>query len=234
MSALEKTRAIVLRKTPFRETSLIIRIYTEEFGLQSGLINGVRSANPKSSSKAALFQPLSLLDLVMYYRSNAEIQRIAEAKVAFPFHSVLLDSRKAMIVAFLQEILLKTLQEENPNPDLFDFLFRSITDLERLPQHIENFHLQFLLQLAGFLGFQPTCAEEMYEELFDHQVLVKNLVKPQEIDMMNLLLQAEYGLVLPINYQERNYLLEQILRFYNLHIPSPMALKSLEVLQSLH
>lgn len=234
MSHLEKTRAIVLSQTRFRETSLIVRVYTENFGLRSCIMNGVRTANPKAKFKAALFQPLSLLELVLYYKENANIQRISEAKIAFPIHSILLDTRKTMIVTFLQEILIKTLHEENPNPELFDFLFHSITTLECLEQHAENFHLQFLFQLAGFLGFQPACAEDMYEELFDHQILIKSLVSTQEIQFMNLLLREDYGLALPISYKERTYLLEQILRFYELHLENIRSLKSLTILQSLH
>jgi len=38
-----KTRGIVFRFTKFKETSIIVTIFTEVFGLQSYIVNGVRS-----------------------------------------------------------------------------------------------------------------------------------------------------------------------------------------------
>ena len=55
---LNKTSGIILYTTKYADTSLIAKIYTSDFGLQSYIINGVRSK--KSKSKATLFQPLSL------------------------------------------------------------------------------------------------------------------------------------------------------------------------------
>jgi len=65
---LNKTRGIVINYIRYRETSVIVNIYTEEFGIQTYIENGVRSA--KSKNKIALFQPLTLLDLV--YLSERE------------------------------------------------------------------------------------------------------------------------------------------------------------------
>ena len=47
---LRKTRGIVLHVTDYAETSLVVKIYTEDFGLQSYLINGVRKQKAKFKS----------------------------------------------------------------------------------------------------------------------------------------------------------------------------------------
>ena len=59
-----KSKGIVLRTVKYGETSVIVAIFTEIFGLQSYLVNGVRVASKKSASKANLFQPSAILDLV--------------------------------------------------------------------------------------------------------------------------------------------------------------------------
>ena len=58
---LHKTRGIVINNIKYGETSIIIKIYTEVFGLQTYIENGVHNA--KSKNKIALFQPLNLLDM---------------------------------------------------------------------------------------------------------------------------------------------------------------------------
>jgi DNA repair protein RecO (recombination protein O) len=46
-----KTKGIVLRNIKYGETSLVVNIFTELFGIQTYLVNGVRSSK-KSSAKA--------------------------------------------------------------------------------------------------------------------------------------------------------------------------------------
>ena len=68
---LEKTRGIFLHAVKYSETSLIATIYTEVYGRQSFIINGVHSKS--SPVKASAFQPLYLLDLEIYYKAGKDI-----------------------------------------------------------------------------------------------------------------------------------------------------------------
>jgi hypothetical protein len=61
---VHKTKGIILRTVKYGETSLVATIFTEQFGLQSYLVNGVRTATKKGTAKANLFQPSAILDLV--------------------------------------------------------------------------------------------------------------------------------------------------------------------------
>ena len=72
---LEKTRGIYLHHINYSETSIIARIYTEKFGIQSYLIQGVRKR--KASFSKSLFQSLFLLDMEVYYRPGRDLQRLA-------------------------------------------------------------------------------------------------------------------------------------------------------------
>ena len=68
---LYKTRGIALNYIRYRESSIIAKIYTEAFGIQSYIVNGVRSSKSKTN-RIALFQPLTLLDMVVYHKSKEE------------------------------------------------------------------------------------------------------------------------------------------------------------------
>ena len=98
-----KTRGLVINNMRYRETSLLITIYTAEFGIASYIENGVRSA--KAKHKMALFQPLTLLDLEVYHKPGKGLHRISEAKCYYPYQQIPFDIIKSSIALFLSEVL---------------------------------------------------------------------------------------------------------------------------------
>ena len=86
---LQKTRGIVFHTTDYSETSIIAKIYTESFGVQSCLVNGVRKRNAKTRS--GIFQPLSLVELVFYHKERGGIQRVSEIRNAPQYNSIPFD-----------------------------------------------------------------------------------------------------------------------------------------------
>src|SRR5688500_475173 len=147
---LHKTRGIVFRFTKYGESSIIATIFTEIFGIQSYIVNGVRSKAGKN--KIALYQPLTLLDLVVYHRANANINRIKEVKCLYPFQSIHTNIRKSGVAMFIIEVINKTVKEESHAHQLCDFFIRSFITLDQM-ENSENFHLIFLLKLSRLLGF---------------------------------------------------------------------------------
>ena len=107
---LHKTR-VCFQVSKYVERPLIVNIFTSLFGLQSYIVNGVRSKNSKN--RIALYQPLTLLDLVVYHRENANINRIREIKCLYPYQTITTDIRKSAIAIFLNEVLNKTVKEES-------------------------------------------------------------------------------------------------------------------------
>src|SRR5690554_158691 len=106
-----KTRGVVFRFTKFQESSIIVTIFTEQFGLQTYIVNGVRSKSARN--KIALYQPLTLLNLVVYHRENVNIERIKEASCLHPYRTLTTDIRKSTIALFINELLNKTIREES-------------------------------------------------------------------------------------------------------------------------
>src|SRR6185369_6803150 len=150
---LHKTRGIVFHVTDYSESSVIAKIYTELFGLQSYLINGVRKKNPKV--KPASLQPLALVDLVVYHKERSGLKRLADARNNPVLKSIPFDIRKSSVVLFMNEVLYKCVKEEEANQSLFDFIFNSIHLPELRSNPGSDFHLLFLLQLTKYLGFYP-------------------------------------------------------------------------------
>lgn len=126
---LHKTRAIVFKVTKYSESSVIIKAYTELFGLQSYIINGVRSA--KGKSKAALYQHGNLLEMVVYHKQEAGLLRISECGFAHVYENLPFNIVKSSLLIFYLEILNKIVKEQETNDPLFDFLFEIFIELDQ-------------------------------------------------------------------------------------------------------
>ncbi len=217
---LLKTRGIVFRCTRYGDTSVIVNIFTSAFGLQGYLVNGVRSGK---RSRMALFQPLTLLDLVVYHRDNANLMRIKEVKCVHVYREIHQDLRKSAIAIFLTEILNKVVREKSHTEEMTDFMVASFIALDQT-QEPENFHLLFLLKLSRYLGFEVQTASE---------VLAGHRPEPGEEELLECLLQAPYDQPIPMSYFTRRNLLDHLIRFYGTHLENLGPIRSLEVLKDI-
>ncbi|MCG8340281.1 MAG: DNA repair protein RecO [Cytophagales bacterium] len=224
---IHKTRGIVLSYIKYRETSIIVKIFTEAFGLQSYLVNSVRTK--KSKFKIALFQPLTLLDMVVYYKKSVRLQRIAEAKCHTPINGILGEIKKSTIAIFLTELLTKIIRGEERCKRLFEFLFQTVITFNHLSSGYDLFHLTFMLKLCNHLGFGISSAKEITHQLA--QLTDYHGFSEKEEEILTTLLQGHANSTTAMNKTIRKNLTEGILKFYRLHIDSLGELKSLNVLQ---
>ncbi|MEQ9297687.1 MAG: DNA repair protein RecO [Cyclobacteriaceae bacterium] len=156
---LFKTKGICLSYIKFKETSIIVRIYTRSFGLQSYIVNGLRST--KSKKTLGFFQPLTLLDLVAYHRKETDINRLSEFKIGDTYTTIPFDVRKMSMAIFLSEFMTRVLKEEEEQAEQFDFLYNSLLVLDELDSGYENFHLQLIIKLSRYLGHGLSSAREL-------------------------------------------------------------------------
>ena len=225
---LYHTKGIVFNYLKYRETSIIVRIFTEAFGTQSYIVNGARSA--KSKGKIALYQPLTLLDMVVYKKEGKDIQRISEAKFYTPFKSIPFEPIKSSISIFLTEVLSKCLREEAQNEALFHTLFHAISLFDELNQGIENFHLQLLLKCSFFLGFKPQSENEFAQQLKDNAM--PYTLSSEEYLRLEQLMTANIGEPVQIGNTSRRQILTHLVRYFQIHIESLREIKSIEVLKA--
>ena len=225
---LQKTRGIALSYIRYRETSIIARVYTEEFGLQSYIVNSVRTARSKNN-RIALFQPLTLLDMVVYYKNDRDLHRISEVKTSHPFQSLPFDVSKSTIAMFVTEMLNKVLKEEAGSPPLFRFLIESVLFLEEARTNYENFHLTFLLKLSFFLGFGPENAREFESQLRENSYPF--LPDDETETALNIMLCQPLGSPIKLARVSRNDLLDALVVYYQIHLDSIGEVKSLPVLR---
>ena len=237
-----KTKGIVLRSIKYGETSLVVTLFTEMFGIQTYMVNGVRTSK-KSAAKASLFQPTAILDLVVYHSENKSMQRIKEFSWSHLYATLLSDVIKNSIGSFMAELLNKCLKQPEANADLYNFCEESFIQLDRADKMIAaNFALFFTLHLAHFFGFRMidnysknenpvldlqegifTAQQPTHPYFIDgiHAEITAQLLKvmqPAELEQFNL------------NGEIRRSLLLKYLEYYALHIPDFGQMKTLLVL----
>jgi DNA repair protein RecO (recombination protein O) len=218
---LQKTRGIVFRFVKFGETSIIANVFTEQFGLQSYLIKGVRTSSRRS--KIALFQPLTLLEMVVYHKESGGIMHLKEVKCFHPYHFINVDVRKATIAMFVNEVLNKSVKEQSHTQEIFNFIADSLIFLDTI-EHAENFHLMFLIGLSKHLGFGPNLTSE---------VLGDRMVTTDEEMVLGQLMVSEYRTRVPMTYLQRQNILAVLLRFYQAHSDGFGEIKSVSVLKEM-
>jgi len=239
-----KTKGIVLRTVKYGETSLVVTLFTELFGLQTYMVNGVRTTK-KSSAKANHFQPGAILDLVVYHSDQRAMQRIKEFKWDFLFNEVLSDVIKNSLALYIVELLQKCLKQPEQNISLFHFCEDILIQLDVAEKEVTaNFALYFSLQLPQFFGFK---VNDNYEDelnildLLEGNFVARNPEHPHFIEgkyaeITSQLLKVMHPDELTqfkFHHGIRRALLQHYLTYYSLHISDFGQMKTLAILQEI-
>jgi len=240
---LHKTKGIVLRSVKYGETSLIVSIYTEAFGIQSYIISGVRKSSKKGSGKANLFQPASILELVVYHNELKQINRVREFKWGYLYQHIFFDIRKNAVALFMIELLQKCLKQPEPNESLFGFIEDAFVHLDDAPENVvANYSLFFALHLMVFVGIrmEDNYSEDLpvldmmegtfVAEVPEHHYYLDGQAAFFTSQLLKVLQPEELKQVL-LNQSMRRRLLQAYQEFYALHIADFGVMKSVPVLQ---
>jgi DNA repair protein RecO (recombination protein O) len=239
------TKGIVLRTVKYGETSLIVSIFTELFGLQSYLINGVRTSSKKGSGKANLFQPTAILDMVVYHNELKQLQRIKEFKWAVLYQHIFSDVRKNAVALFMVELLTKCLKQPEANSDLFHFVEDCFLHVDESENSVTaNLPLFFALHLAVFFGFRINDRFSETNHFLDlqegnfvserpsHPHFLEDKQAEVTSQLLKVMQPAELETI-KLNHDFRRILLHAYETYYALHIQEFGTLRTLPVLREI-
>jgi DNA repair protein RecO (recombination protein O) len=237
---LHKTKAIVLHTVNYGENYAIVHVLTELFGPVSYLT--ARTKGKKTRVPLALFHPLSILEMEVEHQNLREIQRLKEARPAFPLLSIRSNPVKSTICIFLAELMGRVTADRQADPRLFDFVQQSVRLLELMEKDYANFHLVFLLSLSRFLGFHPDSGSYQPGRYFDLQNGIFVTFKPNapslnpdESRILFNLLRMNYKNMsfYAFSRHDRKAIIDRILDYYRIHLHRLPEIKSLEILHDL-
>ena len=237
-----KTKGIILRTVKYGETSLVVTAFTELFGVQTYMVNGVRSSKP-ATSKANYFQPTVILDMVVYHNEHKAMNRIKEFRFAHLYKHISGDVIKNCIALYMVELMHKCLKQPEPNPHLFHFCEEALLQLDNAGKMVTaNFPLFFALHLTHFFGFRMndnfTNTNSFLDlregNYVDQQPVHPHFIKGEKAAITSQLLRVMQPPELDdlkLNQATRRALLLHYQDYYALHIHDFGQMKTLQVLQ---
>jgi DNA repair protein RecO (recombination protein O) len=236
---LHATKGVVLHYFKYSDNSVIIKIFTEHFGIQSYILKGLHSK--KNKAQKAYLQPLSIIEIEASQKENKNLQALKSIKIESPYQSIPFNVYKSAIAFFVAEFLSKTIKEEETNNYLFDFITSSLLILDELKDHFSNFHLVFMAQLTEYFGFQPqleTYQSNHYFNLQEGNFVVFQPNHPFYINQANATLfyrvfNVDMQQLNSLNFtnSQRKEVLAALIDYYSLHVNNLSNLKSKEVLE---
>lgn len=221
---LHKTRAISLHFIRYKESSIIARFFTEKFGLQSFVVNGVRSA--KSKMSAAYFQPLQLLELVQYHDEKKDLHRLQEVKSEVGLHQIPISATKSAMAIFAAELISKLVKEGQSNSVLFELVWNWAIQLDKQTTRFETCHIELIWQILEPMGIQPESGTEL---LRANPFSTGN--KEMETPEMNHWIEGKSPFPENLNNRQKQWLLDQLLFYLQKHLEGAGNLNSLQVLR---
>jgi DNA repair protein RecO (recombination protein O) len=241
---LHHTRGIVLRTVKYGETSIIVSIYTELFGLQGYLVNGVRAASKKGGGKANYFQPGAILEMVVYHNELKQLHRIKEFKWAVIYRQILINVPVNAVALFMIELLTKCVRQTEANPELYHFAEDALTHLDMSSGSVTaNFPLYFSVHLPVFFGFRISNNYSARYNLLDlqegnfvedpptHSYYLSDRPAAVTSELLRIQQPSELS-ELRLNHEIRRILLQAFEDYFALHLPEFGRLKTLPVLRA--
>lgn len=234
---LSKSKGIVLQITRYTDSGIIAHILSQKYGLIALMVKGIHSK--KRGHITAYFQPLHILSLEIYYKESRSIQSLKEVSLDRGLNLVPFDYSRNAIAFFVGEVLKKTLNENEPDDEIYNFVTNSIIFLDSAP-NINNYHIAFLISLASFLGIEPANTFSDSNIFFDMQN-GEYLSSPplhgfyMDRDFSKLLFNFSKTSLedcgdIKLSGKLRTQFLEILLTYYSMHLQGLKKIKSLVVL----
>jgi len=120
---IQKTDGIILRRQPLRETSLLLILYTRDFGKIKGVMKGVRGPRGQLGS----FPEMLTLDRIVFYESKrSELFYITQCDLLDMFQNIRMDLERTGYATYLAELTDASSVLGDSNEELFDLLLNSL------------------------------------------------------------------------------------------------------------
>ena len=144
------THGIIIKKVPFRETSLILDVFCRNMGHISIIAKGARSARNKSMGHLEL---LNELDLNLY-RNPTSNWYIYKSSTLLEAHIYDTDFRTGIVMQAAIELLKQIITDEDEASAIFDLLHKYLKYVRTVSKNEIAIFWRFLLNLFKKIGIE--------------------------------------------------------------------------------
>ena len=153
---IHTTEAIVLRRYPFRETSVIVSCLTDRFGKIKGLVKGLR-AQPNRHRSA--MEPLTVNRIVFYDTRSSQLHLISQCELIGPLEGLQRDLETAQVAGFCIDVTDAVVPLEEPQPITYQLLKQTLERLALGGADLLASRIHFIVRLLLLAGFEPQLDE---------------------------------------------------------------------------
>ena len=236
---LIKTEAVIFSALKYGEADLIVKAFTKSSGLKSYLLRNILKSK-KGKLRVAMFQPLTHLEIEANHKDKGTLESIREAKVISHYKTLHTSVIKSSVVFFIADMLRSSVQEEEENKPLFEFIIATALWLDH-QERVANFHPLFILRLTRYLGFFPELPENdssyfnLMEGTFVAEQINPYCLSGENIDFLKSFLGTNFDAVegIKMTQNQRSKFLTMLLQYYELHLHGFKKPRSLAVLNSI-
>lgn len=214
---MEFTQAFVLHQRPYRETSLLLDVFTADYGRLSLVARGMRQSKRRHNNPMQLFQPLWL-----NWFGRGDLLTLSKIEtISAPYW---LQGNATLCGLYINELLVRLLTQQQPEPLVFDAYQKALDGLQQAGQAEQVLRL-FEKRLLEALGYgldlttdsegQPVEQHLHYSYQPDHglQPCLKNDTK-RIISGASLLQLNQENLSDLISMNETKQLMRLIINYY--------------------
>ena len=230
------TPGIVMHATKYGDTSLIVKIFTQQQGNQSFIVKNAFRKNNRFA--ASYFTPLAMMDISYDDHNKSSLKYLKDIAPRHPANAMYYDPAKSSILLFYNEILYKLLMDSGQDEVLFDFLQEEIAKVHGARENMAELPLRFLLRLSRVMGYEP---EDNFSDSTPYFSLQECRFQPFFIEDAGILTQPQSRYLhllltpcepVPVNRTLRTALLKGLVTYLQMHNEHIRKIDSLEILSA--
>jgi DNA repair protein RecO (recombination protein O) len=151
MAEIIKVEAIVLRKTNFKDSSLIVQFYTKDYGKISALLKGARSSKSKIGSKVDV---LNHTEIVLYKKEERELHLVTQANLKNHFPTIKEDLDRLKYASAVCELILNLIPEGENNEKIFRGVIKIISLMNKKESNPQILFARFFIFFIKEIGYE--------------------------------------------------------------------------------
>ena len=150
MSEIIKTEAVVLHKIKYGETSIIVTVFTKDYGKLSAIVKGGR--NPKSKL-GLVVDSFNHLQIVFYQKESRDLQVISSADIISHFPSLKADLDYLGYSQAVLELVKNLTADHEVSTVLFNGIVRILSLFETKTESASVLFARFFMFFLGEIGY---------------------------------------------------------------------------------
>ena len=151
------TPAFVLKTSIFKESSLIVRLFTREKGKSNYII---KAAMRQKSPNKAVYQQLNEIKIDYSHYPKRQIHPIYSSKTLNDWGGICKDLKKTVLCTTMIEIIDKSFDENIPDKQTYDILSAVMKYFNTNNQNLNNAFYYFIIHFLKNSGYDIINAKE--------------------------------------------------------------------------